>query len=200
MSDRANCERHLGRTAIALALVCALASCSQALQSSPDAATGSGGTSGQAGTTGSGGQMGRTPPSCLSDLFADCPIDGACRWDTKDGGPAQPICFASGTRAVYTPGQICTNSIRSQADVAKPDGSPCFKLVIQDGSLCESQMYTWTDAAGNVVATAYDSLSGFTVRCATTDETVSCNSNSSTTCLEGVLVFGPLSCAGSSCP
>jgi hypothetical protein len=182
-----------------IAVVCALSACN-AGPLDPDAATGGttgegGSGSGGAGQGGSSDPTGRTLPGCLRDLFADCPIDGACAWGPEDAGPTRNICFASGARATYSQGQLCVDPVGFEYDVAKPDGSPCFKLVAGKMTYCEGLSYIWTDPAGNVVATA-SAFTGLDVRCATTGEEVSCSSN----CPEGMLIYGPQTCESSTCP
>jgi hypothetical protein len=200
-------------------------------------ATGTAGTGGSGGSSGSGGSGGSSssdgggldgggsggsgagggggaPPGCLADLFAACPIDGACVTQAG-GGFAGQYCFASGVVAESTnSGSYQTDDGRTEVRVMKPDGSLCFTLVTTFGlqAAGESHDYTWTDAAGDVVATgfwAFDnptgSIASFT--CMGTGEAFMCGANSAP-CKQGTplvgssdsLLFGSATCPAGACP
>jgi hypothetical protein len=156
------------------------------------------GTDGAAGTS---GNTTWTPPSCLADLFAGCPIDTACTAHPAASGGYDRFCYASGTRAAYA-GQFCPLDFSQQVAVTKADGSPCFTLAIGWSS---SGDYTWTDPAGNVVATATRTIvsasggtgSVYTVKCRDTGETSTCDSRQG--CRSGSLLFG-IACPDGDCP
>ena len=73
-----------------------------------------------------------------------------------DGGPETDVCFDSGVHATFAT-VADTNSCggRRVVQVTRADGSPCYSYekYVSNGTACEGTVYTWKDAAGQVVAT-----------------------------------------------
>src|SRR5262245_47120198 len=151
--------------AVVVAICGGSGSCGSSLQSGGGGASNTGGAGGSGGLAarggsggggrGGGGAAGRyawAPPSCLANLFAACPIDGACVSHAVAGGASDRLCFASGARAEYTQIAVCPTQTNESVTVTKPDGTVCFTVAITIAG-CEVSSYTWTNAAEVVVAT-----------------------------------------------
>jgi hypothetical protein len=166
--------------------------------------TGIGGIMGGAGTTGGGGTGWINVaafPSCLRDLFAMCPREGACRSSSDPNGGT---CFASGVRTIRTWGPGCGQNdggryAMSTTETRKADGTLCYiKTSACDcGTACEAGTSVWTNADGQEVATETFSYSARTIRCSAGDDSKmqSC----------GLLACGDpdwpvLDCAAGTCP
>jgi hypothetical protein len=220
----------------AAVLLLSLGSCGASLpgDNAGGGSVGTGGATGSAGTGGSGGSSnsdgggsdgggsggsgagdgGMAPPGCLADLFAACPIDGACV-SQVGGGFAGQYCFASGAVAQSTnSGSYQTDDGRTEVRVTKPDGSLCFTLAMTFGlqAAGETHFYTWTDAAGDTVATGsylFDEPTGpiAYVNCMGTGEALTCGGDSAS-CKQGTplvgsqdtLLFGSPTCPAGTCP
>lgn len=163
--------------------------------------SGTGGSS----TGGIGGNATWTPPTCLTDLFAACPIDGACVSHAGDAGVGDRYCFASGARAERTNVSVCGAVSQPNDDVVtvtKADGTACF-TVTTSWFGCEVGTYTWTNAAGTVVAIGSTQgggtggIGGPSLECAGTGETISCQKGCGRTAL---LWFASGTCPVGDCP
>jgi len=135
-----------------------------------------GGASGGVGTGGAAGSSAKSPPSCLRDLVADCPLEGSCQSVAGASG-VERACYASGETVAVTYFGTCTMSspdlYRQVFAVRKADGSPCysFETACNCSGLCESSTWTWRNAAGGIVATgSSDMTNGVQVTCAATGE------------------------------
>jgi hypothetical protein len=97
-------------------------------------------------------------PGCLKDLVASCPTDDSCVYASSDAGSVVDICFASGVRASET---SQSGAVPTVANVLKAGGSPCYSFAVDlgasDSSRYTTLLYTWRDAAGNIVATGSSS-------------------------------------------
>jgi hypothetical protein len=158
---------------------------------------------------GSGGAHPAAPPRCLVDLIATCPLAGVCQ-SSGEAGADQRFCFAGGTTvsvasiADGTPPQSGTNT-----EVRRSDGTLCYSIEMRCGTFCESNYYTWKDAAGAVVAHGLNSgisssnTISTTATCDATGET--CNAHTPaiepTECIT-LAVTSPagLGCTPGSCP
>jgi hypothetical protein len=113
-------------------------------------------------------------PSCLEALFAQCPLDSKCGTDASN-----TLCYPSGaTAAPSSLGEACTNDPAGGVTyaVSKADGTPCYSLNTRSypAQICEATALTWTDAAGNRVATGDLGYGGsFSFSCTGTSEKVS---------------------------
>ncbi len=131
-------------------------------------------------------------PSCLIELFASCGTNSACTVQSADAGLAAQSCYASGARA--------NSSIagrRSEVAVTKPDGSLCFTYVSNLGPSGENALMTWTNGAGETVATGnygYGIGYGERIECTGSGVVTSCSnpcrprsrvSRNTTSCSEG---------------
>jgi hypothetical protein len=165
-----------------------------------DASSGVAGSGGAGGTGGVGGAGGMSSvPSCLRDLIAACPADGACRSNATDGGPATLYCYAGGVQGHVTMTGSCVGDFHLVLQVRRPDGSPCYTYEDARGYMCESDSITWIDPSGTIVATASDTVTGTTVRCAASGETLNCASSVSNPCTFGP-IFANVNCDPGACP
>ena len=141
------------------------------------AAAGTGGTAGTtaAGTGGAGGgtsvQSWEDLP-CLQKLFAQCPLDGACKLQYADGGNEYVACYPSGVTVSKTSSSFqCAASDPNQTEeqIRKPDGSLCYTV---KGTLlgCETHQTTWIDGTGTVVAGGSYGFYPADIRCFATGE------------------------------
>jgi hypothetical protein len=126
-------------------------------------------------------------PTCLVDLLAQCPTNGACVPCPADAGspqdagvdgsaPPPDVCYQSGVRVSYTgraPTYGGTDSSTLTAQVKKANGALCYTLKTFSWYGGESVEYTWTDAAGNMVVIGDYGNDAFTFQCAATAERVS---------------------------
>jgi hypothetical protein len=91
-------------------------------------------------------------PSCITELFDDCPMTGDCANQALPGASGTLTCFASGVRVeMETP--MCASAPRVERRVYRSDGMLCYKVTTQYGQACETGTETWTDGAGVTVAT-----------------------------------------------
>src|SRR5262245_18631145 len=166
-------------TVLGIVLWCGLTSCGGSMLGGAGGSGGRGGMNAAGGMGGSGGNAIPTPPSCLAQLFAVCPIDGACVSHAGDAGVPDRYCFASGTRAEYTQKSSCQGQPTDVMTVTKPDGTLSF-TVTTNWLGCEVGNYTWRNAAEIVVATGSTQgfgtggIGGPGVQCAQTGETATC--------------------------
>lgn len=132
---------------------------------------GAGGASGAAGT----GWINLAAfPSCLRDLFAMCPREGACLSDPASGR----TCFASGVRTGRTWGPSCAQndggrpSSLSTTETRKADGSLCYTKTSSCycDAACEAGTSVWTNGAGEEVATETYTYSSRTISCSGTSD------------------------------
>lgn len=146
-----------------------------------DANVGGGAGRGDAGGDASGGASGAGGtillPGCLQELEAACPIAAACAAPSVDAGGFVRVCASGGQCAVDAGPPL-------QQQVHKADGSLCYTLKTEVSLLqaCEYATYTWTDAAGNVVARGSLNAMGppvvLKIDCATptgSNDSVTCN-------------------------
>ena len=120
-------------------------------------------------------------PACLQQLIGQCAPEGACIMTTAPAGFGT-TCFDSGVSAsanVTSDSRACGGNVQTMT-VAKSDGTPCYTFesyLDASNAACSVTLYTWKDAAGNVVATGMASPSpswDLTVTCAMTAATARC--------------------------
>jgi len=107
-------------------------------------------------STGSGSSE-QVVPSCLRELFAQCPTEGACQ--SASTGADNFDCYASGVRVDSTNVElncnVSTTGFRGvRVRVLKPDGALCysFERGCDCGSACEVPHIWWYSAGGDLVA------------------------------------------------
>jgi hypothetical protein len=154
--------------------------------------TGAGGLAGGNTIDAGGGSGGKSYgplqlPTCLVDLLAQCPTNGACVPCPADAGspqdsgvdgsaPPPDVCYPSGVRVSYTgraPTYGGTDSSTLTAQVKKANGALCYTLETFSWYGGESVEYTWKDVASNTVVTADYGNDAFTFQCAATTESAS---------------------------
>jgi hypothetical protein len=142
-------------------------------------------------------------PGCLRDLISPCPTTGACRFQGDDAGTSRMSCYPSGVRtedsqSPYPTAEPACQTLYTQK-VFKADGTLCYtSAYFRSAGLCESTYYTWTDAAGQVVATGITGINGLSITCKTSDESLSCGYSVAPKCPEvpGEVRF----CEAGACP
>ena len=168
--------------------------------------TGKGGDAG----TDSGGGPPVPPPRCLIDLIATCPLAGACQYSGMVGGD-QRLCLAGG-ESVTVVSVNATGGLGggTNTEVRRSDGTLCYSIEMRCGTFCESNSYTWKDAAGAVVARGLygglraDNTESTTVTCEVTGET--CNGHNAAAdareCITSAVTepTAGLGCMQGSCP
>src|SRR5689334_9320277 len=126
-------------------------------------------------------------PTCLQDLIATCPLEGACQAWMNDGGaagaPVQRLCYESGMRVIIRedpPVSFC-GLLKQTTEVRRADGTLCYTKTVEYINHCEGRAYEWRDAAGNPVASGSFVRAGgglppylYSIQCAATSETASC--------------------------
>jgi hypothetical protein len=126
-------------------------------------------------------------PTCLQELIATCPLEGACQAWVNDGGaagaPVQRLCYESGMRVIMRedpPISFC-GLLKQTTEVRRADGLLCYTKTVEYINHCEGRAYEWRDAAGNLVASGSFVRAGgglppylYSIRCAATSETASC--------------------------
>lgn len=147
------------------------------------------GTAGGGGTgTAGGGGMGTAGgggsslfPSCLRQLLAACPQEGACTVpQVTEAGLVSYTCYASGVRVVATLSSFeCTSDggqKTSTTEVRKPDGSVCYSMEERyDAAMaCEGGTRTWRDDLGKEVAVESYGFQRWSISCSLTAETTGC--------------------------
>jgi hypothetical protein len=171
--------RAIGYIGIGATLGLLSIACSGAGPSSAGTAGGGGAAGGGGGSAGVAAAL--ELPGCLRDLLAQCAPEGPCVSTTAPAGFGS-FCFDSRVSASAIPAsdsRACGGSIQTM-QVNKPDGTPCYTYATYaDASStdCELRRYTWTDAAGNVVATGMSSPSpswDLSITCGHTFETSRC--------------------------
>jgi hypothetical protein len=158
---------------LAFAIATVTAGCNEGSLSPGNDGGGSGGGAG-----GTGGATAKSPPSCLRDLVAACPLEASCQSVAGASGATERACYASGETVAVSYAGTCTISspdlYRQVFEVRKADGSPCysFETACYCGGFCEDSTWTWRNAAGDIVATgSSDITGGDEVICAGTRET-----------------------------
>jgi hypothetical protein len=135
-----------------------------------------GGVDASGGASGAGGMI--LLPRCLQELEATCPIPASCAAPSVDAGGFVRVCSSGGNQCAVDAGPPF------QQQVHKADGSLCYTLTTETSLLaaCEHAEYTWTDAAGNVVARGRFSAEAITfvlqISCVTdagSNDSVTCN-------------------------
>jgi hypothetical protein len=105
---------------------------------------------------------------------------------------------------MYVEKGVCTATGRSEIRVTKPDGTLCFTYVVSgvySGQECENGSLSWTNAAGEVVATGnFHGGLGFqeTVTCTGSSVSWSCGDSVNSPNCPGSL--GAMDCSRGTCP
>ena len=109
---------------------------------------------------------------CLQKLFAQCPLEGACKFQYADGGLDYLACYPSGvTYSSTSSGNECSASAPDQSEqqVRKPDGSLCY--TVKTTLLgCEIYQVGWIDGTGTGVASGTYGFYAASISCSATGE------------------------------
>ncbi len=151
---------------------------------------GIGGAAGAA-FAGTGGTSGATaggiyPPSCLQNIYSQCPAEGNCFFATAGGFRLRGYCYDSGVHFNFQysslEGTACEQGDQTTMQAYRSDGTLCYTEVTTTGPECASSTIVWTDSQGTTVATgsaSKDPVLGTTTR------VVNCPSGESASCEAG---------------
>jgi hypothetical protein len=127
-----------------------------------------------------GGSSGSAVAACLADLFAACPLTGACHESRDDdAGVVSAKCFASGgTSTTTSQNDHCTGGrfVTFATEVRSADGALCFTAAseVDCTQALEAGKTTWKDRHGNIVAVLSFDFQRQTLSCSQSGQTQTC--------------------------
>jgi hypothetical protein len=126
-----------------------------------------------------GGRSGAPVAACLADLFASCPLTGACHSARDDDAGVRTECFASGltsTTEVQNDGCRSGRYVTYTSEVRSADGALCYTTVseVDCTQAEEAGETTWKDRHGDSVATLRFTYGSQTLSCSASGETQTC--------------------------